>query len=158
MNLPTDHFKATNKTSLQSYLEYLQTTEALMLVHNTFSSVEDIDFANKLHPNLFWCLCPNANLYIENTLPHVKMMTDHNCKITIGTDSLASNHQLDIMNELSVLKKSYPSLTMWQLLQWATLNGAEFLGVDEKFGSIEEGKSPGLVLIDEERMEVKKVL
>ena len=64
LNLPTDHFKATNKSSLQSYLEYLQTTETLMLVHNTFSSVEDVEFANKLHSNLFWCLCPNANLYI----------------------------------------------------------------------------------------------
>ena len=86
------------------------------------------------------------------------MLTEHNCKITIGTDSLASNHQLDIMNELSVLKKNYPGLTTWQLLQWATLNGAQFLGIDEKFGSIEKGKSPGLVLLDEEKMEVKRVL
>ncbi len=158
LNLPTDYFEATGKTSLQSYLECLQATETLMLVHNTFSDVEDVDFANKLHSNLFWCLCPNANLYIENTLPHVKMLTDHNCKITVGTDSLASNHQLDIMNELNVLKKNNSSLTTWQLLQWATLNGAQFLGIDEKFGSIEEGKSPGLVLIDEESMEVKRVL
>ncbi|MDP2387247.1 MAG: amidohydrolase family protein [Bacteroidota bacterium] len=158
LNLPTDYFKATSKTSLQSYLEYLQTTGALMLVHNTFSSVEDIEFANKLHSNLFWCLCPNANLYIENALPDVKMLTENNCKITIGTDSLASNHQLDVMNELSVLKKNFPSLTMWQLFQWATLNGARFLGIDKKFGSIEKGKSPGLVLVDEESMEVKRVL
>ena len=158
LNLPTDFFNATGKTSLQSYLQYMEAAASLMLVHNTFSSADDVDYAKRVHADLFWCLCPNANLYIENTLPDVKMLAENNCKITIGTDSLASNHRLDIMNELAVLKKNFPSLTMWQLLQWATLNGAQFLGIDQSCGSIENGKIPGLVLIDEEKMEVKSVL
>ncbi|HEY1039588.1 MAG TPA: amidohydrolase family protein [Bacteroidia bacterium] len=158
LNLSTDYFNATGKTSLQSYLQYMKDAASLMLVHNTFSSADDIGFAKNAHQHIFWCLCPNANLYIENTLPDVKMLVENNCKITIGTDSLASNHQLDIMSELAVLKKNFPTLTMWQLLQWATLNGAQFLGIDQSCGSIEKGKIPGLVLIDEEKMEVKSVL
>ena len=34
-------------------------------------------------------------------------------------------------------------------MRWATLNGAQFLGIDNKFGTIEKGKKPGINLISE---------
>jgi imidazolonepropionase-like amidohydrolase len=43
-------------------------------------------------------------------------------------------------------------------LKWATLNGAEFLGIQNRFGSIEIGKNPGLVVFDEKEFKVKDVL
>ena len=40
---------------------------------------------------LFWVTCPNANLYIENKMPHYQYWLDRKSKVCIGTDSLASN-------------------------------------------------------------------
>ena len=67
-------------------------------------------------------------------------------KITLGTDSLASNHQLNILSEMITLQK-HKQVTFEKLLSWATINGAEFLALDKELGTIEPGKKPGLNLI-----------
>jgi cytosine/adenosine deaminase-related metal-dependent hydrolase len=118
----------------------------LMLVHNTFVEQELIAELRK-RENLFWCLCPNSNIYIENAIPPVELLKRENCNIVIGTDSLASNTQLSIISELITLQQSFPSLSITELVEWATINGAMALGKDDQFGRIEPGKNPGLVLI-----------
>ena len=97
-----------------------------------------------------WCLCPAANKYIEKKLPDVVMMNKLvNDKITVGTDSYASNHFLSMANELNVLLEFYPALKLEDFIKWSTINGARFLGIEEKFGSFEKGKNPGLVMLTE---------
>ncbi|MFA6276012.1 MAG: amidohydrolase family protein [Pedobacter sp.] len=135
-----------SKNSLNYHLPLLSKEVNTLLVHNTFSSKADIDFAKKEHQKLYWCLCPNANLYIENTLPDVDVLKTERLKITLGTDSLASNHQLNILSEMQTLQE-HKSISFEELLKWATLNGAEFLGIESQYGSFEKGKKPGVVLI-----------
>jgi len=145
LGLDISFFKPTGKTSLQTWLPYIKKQKTL-LVHNTVSSKTDIEFAKQSHKDLFWCLCPQANLYIENSLPDVGLLIEEDVKITLGTDSLASNHQLNILAEMQTLQK-YKQVDFEKLLQWASINGAEFLSLDRQFGSIEPGKNPGLNLI-----------
>ena len=118
-----------------------------MLVHNTFTNKHDIEFAKLLHYQLFWCLCPNANLYIENTLPNINLLLEEGCNLTIGTDSLASNTSLSIFDEISTIIKHYPAIKLEHLLRAATFNGAKFLGIENDFGLIEKNKNPGINLI-----------
>ncbi|HEY0175357.1 MAG TPA: amidohydrolase family protein, partial [Pedobacter sp.] len=139
-------FKAGGKSSLQTYLPLLSGLPNTLLVHNTFTSREDIEFAATVHSRLFWCLCPNANLYIENRLPDVHLLRDAGLTITLGTDSLASNHQLSILAEMLTLQEK-EGVPFTELLRWATLNGAVFLGIDQQYGSFEAGKKPGINLI-----------
>ena len=82
----------------------------------------------KKRENLFWCLCPNSNIYIENKFPPVDLLIDEGCEIIIGTDSLASNKKLDILEELKTLQFHFPSLSIEDLVSWATINGAKALG------------------------------
>lgn len=145
LGLNLSFFKPSGKTALQTWLPYIKKQKTL-LVHNTVTSRADIDFAKQQHGNLYWCLCPQANLYIENTLPDVDLFISEDLKITLGTDSLASNHQLNILAEMKTLQ-SLKKVEFEKLLQWATINGAEFLGLEDQFGTIEVGKSPGLNLI-----------
>ena len=126
-------------------MPYLNNQKTL-LVHNTVSNKEDIDFAKKTNPDLYWCLCPNANLYIEDNLPDVDLLMEENVKITLGTDSLASNHQLNILAEMKTLQAA-KNINFEKLLSWATVNSANFLGIEKDFGTIEIGKKPGLNLI-----------
>ncbi|WP_145858877.1 amidohydrolase family protein [Pedobacter suwonensis] len=145
LGMDLSFFVPTNKTSLKSWLPYIK-KEKTLLVHNTVTNKADIDFAKQSNPNLYWCLCPQANLYIENVLPDVDLLMEKKVKITLGTDSLASNHQLNILSEMLTLQK-YKQVTFEKLLSWATINGAEFLGLDQQMGTIEVGKKPGLNLI-----------
>lgn len=146
LGLDISFFHPTAKTSLQSWLPYIK-KQKMLLVHNTVSSKADIEFAKQTHHDLYWCLCPQANLYIENTLPDVDLLMEENVKITLGTDSLASNHQLNILAEMQALQK-HKNVAFEKLLSWATKNGAEFLALDDRMGAIEVGKKPGLNLIE----------
>ncbi|GGE63764.1 cytosine/adenosine deaminase-related metal-dependent hydrolase [Pedobacter psychrotolerans] len=145
LGLDISFFEPSGKTSLQTWLPYI-TKQKILLVHNTVSNEDDITFAKRNHNNLYWCLCPQANLYIENSLPNVDLFIRENLKITLGTDSLASNHQLNILAEMKTLQEQ-KKVAFEKLLQWSTINGAEFLGLDIQLGTIEPGKKPGLNLI-----------
>lgn len=150
LGLDISFFNASGTTSLQTVLPQLP-AEKVLLVHNTLTSESDIAFAKAKQENLFWCLCANANLYIENRLPDVNLLKNAVLKITLGTDSLASNHQLSILDEMKTLQESQHhtcgTLSFEELLLWATLNGAEFLGISERYGSLEPGKKPGVNLV-----------
>ena len=120
-------------------------------MHNTFTKKKDILFAANITGNeqLFYCLCPNANLYIENTLPDVEMMLQQNCNLVLGTDSYASNNQLNIFEEVKTICKNFPTIALATALKWATINGAKALGIDKIAGSFETGKKPGVVILGE---------
>ena len=70
--------------------------------------------------------------------------------MTIGTDSLTSNWQLSILEEIKTIRKYASYVSLDTLLEWATINGAKALGFDHKLGSIEVGKKPGLVGMDKD--------
>lgn len=140
-------FEASRKSSLQTYLPNFSKEQNILLVHNVFTSIEDIVFAENFSRNIYWCLCPNSNLYIQNILPKVENFVEKKCKITIGTDSLSSNYKLDMIAEMLTLQNNFPSLSFEQILTWATQNGAKALQISDRFGSIEIGKTPGIVLI-----------
>ncbi len=149
------HITQSGKNSLRSTLPFFSAHNKTVLVHNTYTSEDDIFFAEEYfqHPKinqqlLYWCFCPSANLYIENKLPDYQLFVETNAHCVIGTDSLASNHQLNILEELKIISKANSEIPLDTLLTWATFNGAELLGFGEELGSIEEGKKPGLVLIE----------
>ena len=75
------------------------------------------------------------------------MLMKHVQYITIGTDSLASNHGLSILEELISIQNKFPEINTNDLLRWGTLYGAKFLGIDDKYGSFDAGKKPGVNFI-----------
>jgi cytosine/adenosine deaminase-related metal-dependent hydrolase len=111
--------------------------------------VEDIQAAQRWGgDNVYWITCPNANLYIENRLPDYRHFIDTNANIAIGTDSLTSNWQLSILDEMKAIAKYQSYIPLEMLLRWATLNGAEALGFEDTLGSLVVGKTPGLNLLN----------
>ena len=140
-------FKPQARNSLQSVLPLLSNRQDILLVHNTCTNLKDIYFIKRFDHKIHWCFCPNANIYIEGRLPKIDLFLDQGFNITLGTDSLASNNKLCILSEMATLQKHFPTLHLNRLLQWATINGAKFLGIDHDKGTLEPGKSPGLNLI-----------
>ena len=142
-----DFFEATGKSSLQSILPIFKKVHHGILVHNSFTSADDIQAVHAAMDNAFWCLCPNANQYIEQTMPPIELLRSEKANIVIGTDSYASNWSLNILDELKTIQHHHPQISLGEMLGWATLNGAKALQMDKHLGSFEKGKKPGVVLI-----------
>jgi len=149
IQLPDDHSTA--------ILSEVTSSGNLILVHNTFADGKTIKEVQK-RKNTFWCICPNSNEYIENKLPPVDLLKSENCDIVTGTDSLASNRRLSILEELKTIQHHFQSVTLEEMIRWATLNGARALGMDNIFGSIKPGKKPGLVLLENVDLQNIKLL
>ena len=146
LNKNIDFFKAQARNSLRSILPLLP-NQRILLVYNTYTSFKDISFVDRYKKEVIWCLCPKANLYIEDRLPKIDFFMNSRLPVVLGTDSLASNDKLCILSEIKTLLRAYPKLSFLKCLQWATLNGAEYLGIEKRFGSLESGKRPGLNLL-----------
>jgi len=120
----------------------------MLLVHNTFAKKEELT-AN------YYCTCPKANLYIENMLPDYSIFNTD--KLCVGTDSMASNDSLSILEELLVIQEN-SNFDMNTLLKIASKNGAEALGF-ENLGTFEKGKIPGVnLIIDLEENKITKLI
>jgi cytosine/adenosine deaminase-related metal-dependent hydrolase len=118
---------------------------SVLLVHNCAITEHDIDVVmNHFTAPVYWVLCPRSNGYISGIEPQsVELLrrVGSNINICIGTDSLASNWSLSMVEEL----KMFRNVPLAEKLQWATINGARALGVDDKLGTIEVGKRSGIV-------------
>jgi cytosine/adenosine deaminase-related metal-dependent hydrolase len=145
--LNTSHWKKELLGSMITIANLLQQHTKMIWVHNTFSTANEILKVVELIPDSFFCLCPNANLFIEKTLPNFGLFNKYKDRVCLGTDSLASNFQLSILSEMQTIQNN-SEIDFDTLLQWATLNGAKALAFNEHLGSIEKGKNPGLVLIN----------
>jgi cytosine/adenosine deaminase-related metal-dependent hydrolase len=68
-------------------------------------------------------------------------------RVALGTDSLASNPDLDVLAEARFLHQLYPDVPGDVLLRMATLSGAEALGWQDETGSLAAGKSADFVIV-----------
>lgn len=141
-------FSSTGKNSLQTISKHFPLKSKILLVHNTFTRASDINFLkeNNLFDRIWLSLCPKANLYIEGQLPDVPMLQNQNCKITIGTDSLASNDTLSILDEMIEIQTTFPEISIETLLTFATKNGADYFGWND-LGAFTPGARPGIINI-----------
>ena len=143
----------TGKSSLLYFIDRLLAghpapfDEHILLVHECCMDQEGIDAAKAVMNHPFVAVCPLSNLFIHNALPPIDLMRRNGLKVCVGTDSLSSNDDLNIVDELFCLQRNFPEVPLGELLTWASRNGAEFLAKPE-FGTLEPGKRPGLVLID----------
>ena len=143
----------TGKSSLLYFIDRLLEgrpapfDEHIMLVHECCMDQEGIDAAKAVMNHPFVAVCPLSNLFIHNTLPPIGLMRRNALKICVGTDSLSSNDDLNIVDELYCLQRNFPEVPLGELLTWASRNGAEFLDKAE-FGTLAPGRRPGLVLVD----------
>ena len=83
-------------------MDLLNPSDKVLLVHNTYTSEEEIMRATD---SCYWCFCPKANLYIENRLPNIPLFLSHTNKIVLGTDSLASNDDLNLIAEIKTIQE-----------------------------------------------------
>jgi cytosine/adenosine deaminase-related metal-dependent hydrolase len=129
-------------------MELARMTGQLILVHNTCITANEINTL-KNEGNIWFCLCPSSNKRISGIMPPVRLLKNASDRIVTGTDSLASADRLSILNELRLLHDAAPEIPLDEIIRWGTINGARALNMADTLGSIEPGKKPGLLLIEQ---------
>ena len=119
----------TGKSSLLYFIDRLLAgrpapfDEHILLVHECCMDQEGIDAAKAVMNHPFVAVCPLSNLFIHNTLPPIDLMRRNALKICVGTDSLSSNDDLNIVDELYCLQRNFPEVPLGELLTWASRTG-----------------------------------
>lgn len=142
------HFQPSGKSSLAHIRPMLRKDQRILLVHNTQTTRQDIIETIEWNKHAYWVSCPNANLYIENQLPRYDIFQDQNAKVCLGTDSLSSNWQLSILEEMKTVQRFQSRVSFDELIIWACYNGACALGYEDELGVLKQGSKPGILHID----------
>lgn len=92
--------------------------------------------------------CPRSNAFLSNEVAPVDRLLHAGIAVGIGTDSAASNHDLDLMSELRSLRTMHPSIDDRTLIRMATQLGAIAVGLDDHFGVLERGAPADIAVFD----------
>ena len=91
------------------------------------------------------CLCPRSNMYIGQNVPEYAKLKKAGIMLCLGTDSLASNEDVSLFNEIAFACKQF-NVSLEEILPLVTTNPARFLGYT-RFGSIAKNTYAKLVQI-----------
>lgn len=133
-------FTPPGKRPVQQAAELGLLDETTLAVHCVKVTDEDIQTVRESGATV--CLCPRSNEYIGvGCAPWEKWLAS-GTPLCLGTDSLASNHDLDLWNEAVYLKQNFNGeLGFDDLLAMMTRVPAKIMGADHIFGTLEPGKS-----------------
>ena len=139
-----DHSPVRDHKSGLSWLDSEQLlTSRSLLVHGTQLSKPDM--ARLGASDAFLCLCPGSNQWMNVGRPKVESLLEHGVNLCLGTDSWASNEDVNLFREMQLVRQWVPRLAAETILQMATQNGARALGFEAEFGSIRPGASSQLL-------------
>ena len=127
--------------------------ERLMAVHAT--QLEDGEIALLAERGCSVVHCPQSNLKLASGFAPVETLLTAGVNVALGTDSTASNNDLDLLEEMktaALLAKAVSgnaeAVSAAAALEMATLAGARALGLDGEIGSLLPGKSADFVALD----------
>ncbi len=133
-------FEPPCKAPVQQAHELGLLDESTLCVHCVKVSEDDIEIIRRSGASV--CLCPRSNEFIGVGRAPWEAIRAAGINVCLGTDSLASNHDLDLWNEASYFKERYQGdLSMEDALAMMTRNPARVFGVGNRLGTLEPGKA-----------------
>jgi aminodeoxyfutalosine deaminase len=123
-------------------LRLLNGLQPTLIVHGNF-----LNLTAAIPANASVVYCPRTHAAFGHSPHPFREFLARGVRVAVGTDSLASNPDLDVLAEIRFLHRLYPDLPGATLLRMATLSGAEALGWADETGSLAPGKSADLVVV-----------
>jgi len=121
-------------------IQYLNETGILrnrpLLIHCNYITDEEISIIKSSGASV--AFCPRSHHFFGHLNHPVQKLLDAGINVGLGTDSLASNDTLNILDEMKFLSLRH-SISSKTLLTMATINGANALELESKVGQIKEG-------------------
>ena len=122
-------------------------------VHMTQLADEEIEHAAIRGAHVVHC--PESNMKLASGFCPVQQLIDAGVNVALGTDSAASNNDLDMFSEMrsaamlgKVVAGNASAVNAEQVLHMATMGGAKALGLDAHVGSLKSGKAADITAVN----------
>jgi len=120
-------------------------TPRTVIAHANYVSDPDLDLLARRSVSVAYC--PRTHAAFGHAPHRFADMLARGINVCLGTDSLASNPSLSILEEMRFLRRQHPHVPPAQWLTMATRNGAHALGLSDTVGSLEPGKVADCVVV-----------
>jgi len=139
-------------------IEYLEELGLLntkiILAHGIHVDVAEMDILDKHQASI--AICTESNLKLANGFAPIKMFLQHKVRLCFGTDSVASNNNLDLLSELDLTAKVHKALgrknprflPARKILDMATIGAAIAIHKDKEIGSLKIGKKADITILN----------
>ena len=124
------------ESSFQQYIETLASSWRALIVHGNYLKHDDWELLGKLSSNVSVCYCPRTHHYFRHPTYALEEMLAAGVRVCLGTDSRASNPDLNLLAEVEFVRNEYPNLNPSTLLEMVTVNAAFALGLETTHGFI----------------------
>jgi aminodeoxyfutalosine deaminase len=114
-----------------------------VLAHVNYCSDEELELLAGGRASVVYC--PRTHDYFAHRPHRFREMMAHGINVAVGTDSCASSPDLNLVEDLRLVRRLYPELDAELLWRMATVNGAKALRVEDEVGTIVAGKRADLV-------------
>jgi aminodeoxyfutalosine deaminase len=129
------------------YLKILVAAPRTLVIHGNYLDAEELAFLADNRERMSLIYCPRTHAYFRHSPYPLEHALTRGVRVGLGTDSLASNPDLNLLAEMRHVMRAHPSIDPAQVLRMGTLDGAEALGRHPKVGSITPGTQPNLVAL-----------
>jgi cytosine/adenosine deaminase-related metal-dependent hydrolase len=129
------------------YLQILADAPRTLVIHGNYLDDEELKFLASNRERMSLIYCPRTHAFFIHPAYPLSRAISAGVRIALGTDSRASNLDLDLLAEMRFVMRSHPATDPQEVLRMGTLNGAEALGRAADVGSITPGKLANLVAL-----------
>ena len=128
------------------YLDRMGVLDSRLLAAHAVHCTDD-DLRRLRRRGVTVVTCPRSNVFVGVGDPPVARFYASGVRVAVGTDSLASNVDLNLFAELARMRHLAPAVPPGALLDSATKAGAAALGLSDRYGTIEPGRAAALVAV-----------
>jgi cytosine/adenosine deaminase-related metal-dependent hydrolase len=129
------------------YLHWLSQADRALVIHGNYLEPDEIGFLAEHRRRMSVVYCPRTHDFFGHSPYPLGAMLDAGVRVALGTDSRASNPDLDLLAEMRFVANRSEQLAPQAVLRLATLSAAEALGLDRRVGSLEAGKQADFVVL-----------
>lgn len=129
------------------YLRSLASSKRALVIHGNYLDAEERNFVAAHAQRLAVVYCPRTHAYFAHAPYPLAEMLAAGVPVALGTDSRASNPDLDMLEEMRFVARQHPGVPPWLALELGTLRGARALGCQDDCGSLQPGKYAHLTIV-----------
>ena len=122
------------------YLEALQNAHRALIIHGNYLTTEEIEFSGARREQMSVVFCPRTHSYFSHDPYPLAQMLRGGVRVAVGTDSRASNPDLNLLSELRFVATHHPQVPPDKIVEMGTQAAAHALGIEANFGSITVGR------------------
>ncbi|MDA1052851.1 MAG: amidohydrolase family protein [Planctomycetota bacterium] len=135
------------RSTALDYLKLLAKADRSLIIHGNYLSPHEIEFAGRQSERMSVIYCARTHAYFGHDRYPLREMLDAGVNVALGTDSRASNPDLNMLSELRFAARHHQDIPLETILRLATSHAATALGMAATLGTLTPGKQGDFIVL-----------